>query len=286
MTAADAPSPSTQPIGLIAGDGRLPILVAQGLRASGRPVVAVGLSGQYVPDLPEQCDRFRSVGLLRVGQWARTLRRWGVREAVMVGGVSKSGLMHDPWRLLRRVPDWRTARLWYRRLRHDRRSPAILRAVADELESCGVRLIDSTTPIADHLATEGVMTRTEPTAQQRADIDFAWPLFREALRLHIGQAMAVREGDIVAVEASEGTAAMIQRAGELCRRGGWVLLKGAPEDQDRRADVPTVGEETIRALHDAGARCMALAAGDVILLDKPATIALADRLGVAIVGVP
>lgn len=273
------------PIGLIAGNGMLPLLVARGLRAQGRPVYAVGLAGQFEAELPALCDRFHKVGLLRISQWARTLRRMGVRRAVMVGGVSKAKLIHDRFRLLRRIPDWRTASLWYRTLRHDRRSPAILRAVADELARQGVTLIDSTMPIPDHLADAGVLTRRAPTPAQRADIQFAWSILLASSRLGIGQALAVREKDVIAVEAVEGTAAMIRRAGELCRRKGWTLLKGAGPEHDRRSDVPTIGPETIRVLAEAGAGCAALEAGGVIIIEKPATLALADELGVAVVGV-
>lgn len=280
------PPAHAEPIGLIAGAGRLPILVARGLRSQGRQVLAIGFRGQYDSELPALCDRFRSVGLLRIGQWSRTLRRFGVERAIMVGGVDKAKTMHDRWRLLRRVPDRRTATLWYRHLRHDRRSPAILAAVAEELSRAGVTLIDSTLPIAEHLAHEGAMTRRLPTQTQRADVQFAWPVLMASARLGVGQALAVREKDILAVEAAEGTTEMIRRAGALCRRGGWTLLKGAGPSHDRRADVPTIGPETIRALADAGAGCAALEARGVIILEKPATLALADELGVAVLGVP
>lgn len=283
-TGLPAPPPPPAPIGLIAGSGRLPALVASGLRAQGRRVVAVGLAGQYDAGLPPMCDRFQTVGLLRLGQWSRALRRMGARHAIMVGAVDKAKLMHDPLRLVRRIPDLRTVVVWYRRLRHDRRSPVLLAAVAEDLARTGVTLIDSTAPIQDHLAHEGVMTKRAPGAAQLADIDFAWPILLASARLGVGQAIAVREKDIVAVEASEGTAAMIRRAGELCRRGGWTLLKGAGPTHDRRADVPTIGPETIRALAETGAACAALEAGGVIILDKPETIALADELGVALVG--
>lgn len=277
--------PAPEPIGLIAGDGQLPLLVAQGLRAQGRPVYAVGLAGQYAPELEPLCDRFHPVGLFRLGQWARRLRAMGVEGAIMVGGVDKAILMHDPLRLVRRIPDWRTLVVWRRRLRHDRRSPAILGAVADELARCGVTLIDSTMPIKEHLADAGAMTSAQPTPGQRADIDFAWKILLASARLGVGQALAVREKDVIAVEASEGTNAMIRRAGELCPRRGWTLLKGAGPEHDRRADVPTVGPDTITALSDAGAGCLALEANGVIILDKQRTLALADSLGVAVLGV-
>ncbi len=273
-------------MGVIAGQGRLPCIVAEGARAAGLRVVGLGLAGQYLPEFPGLCDEFREAALLRLGGWAAKLRRMGASRAVMVGRVDKAASVHDPFRVFRQVPDLTTALVWYRRLRHDRRSPAILAAVADTLARRGVTLIDSTTHIPDHMATEGVMTRTQPTAEQRADIAFAWPIFAQALTLDIGQAMAVRERDVLAVEAIEGTDRMIERAGQVCRRAGWTLLKGARATHDRRADVPTIGEPTVRAVHNAGGRCIALAAGDVIVIDKPKVIALADSLGVAIVGVP
>ncbi len=282
---ADPPPPPT-PMGLIAGGGRLPVLIAQALRTSGHPVHGLGLADQYEPELPALCSTFRSVGLLRIGSWGRILSKLGVHHAIMVGKVDKAKLMHDPWRAVKYLPDWRTIQFWYKRLRHDRRSHAVLNAVAEELDRCGVTLLDSTAPIPNDMASAGPMTRREPTALQRADIEFAWPLLAQALRLDIGQSMVIRERDVIAVEAVEGTDRMIERAGKLCRAKGWTLVKGARAGHDRRADVPTVGVNTIRNLHQYGGGCLALAAGDVIMVDKAEMIALADRLGVAVIGVP
>lgn len=272
-------------MGLIAGGGRLPIVIAQSLRDAGHPVHGLGLANQYEPELPSLCSTFRSVGLLRIGSWGKILSSLGVRHAIMVGKVDKAKLMHDPWRMLRNLPDWAAVVSWYRHLRHDKRSHAVLSAVADQLIKSGVTLLDSTGPIPEELATIGPMTAKAPTIQQQADIDFAWPLLAHSLRLDIGQAIAVRERDVIAVEAVEGTDRMIERAGKLCRKKGWTLVKGARVGHDRRADVPTVGVNTIRHLHSNGATCLALAAGDVIMLDKEHMIRLANRLGIAIVGV-
>lgn len=280
----DPPKPPT-PVGLIAGGGRLPILVAQGLVAAGHPVHGVGLIGQYDDELPGLCASFRKVGLLRVGSWARALKRRRVHHAIMVGKVDKAKIMHDPLKLVRNLPDFVTLRSWIE-LRHDRRSHAVLNAIAEHLDRAGVSLMDSTAPIKDHLAHAGVMTRTKPTDQQQADVEFVWPLLCELLRLDIGQAIAVRDRDTISVEAVEGTDAMIERTGQLCRAKGWTLCKGSRAGHDRRSDVPTIGVNTIRKLHAAGGRCLALAADDVIMIDKPEVIELADKLGVAIVGVP
>jgi DUF1009 family protein len=278
--------PAPTPIGLIAGGGRLPIKIAEGLRRSGHPVHGLGLMDQYDADLPALCTTFQPVGILRVGSWCRLLRQARVQHAIMVGRVDKAKIMYDPWRLLRNVPDWRTLRGWYTRLRHDKRSHAVLGVIADELGRSGIQLLDSTAPIPDQMATAGVMGNLHPSAEQRADVAFAWPILAELLRLDVGQSLAVRERDVVAVEAIEGTDRMIERAGQLCRRAGWVLCKGARAGHDRRSDVPTVGGKTIENLHAAGGRCLALAAGEVIMIDKPAVLELADKLGVAVLGVP
>ena len=286
LTILPDPPPPPTAIGLIAGGGRLPTLVAEGLREAGHPVHGLGLSGMYDPELPILCDSFRSVGLLRVGGWGKILRRMGVHHAIMVGKVDKAQVMHDPLRAFRSIPDLRTAQIWFRKLRHDRRSHALLKAVADELDRNGVSLIDSTMSIGNQLATNGVMTRRKPTSEQMADIRFVWPLLTETLRLDIGQAIAVRDRDVIAVEAVEGTDRMIQRVGEICRAKGWTLCKGARVGHDRRSDVPTVGLDTIKTLYERGGRCLALAAGDVIMLNKPYLLDLADEMGIAVIGVP
>ncbi len=279
------PPPTPAPMGLIAAGGRLPILVAKGMAERGHQVNCIGLTGQYEPELPDYCQTFEEVGALRLGRWGKRLRSLGVTHAVMVGRVDKAKLMHSWSNIIKNRPDIRTARMWFR-LSRDRRSHLILAGIADELARDGVQLIDSTAHIPDHLASTGVMTRSQPTPRQRADVSFGWPLLMEMLRLDIGQAISVREGDVVAVEAVEGTDKMIERSGELCKSAGWSLLKGARAGHDRRADVPTVGPNTIRHMHAHGGRCLALASGDVIIIDKPDTLALADSLGVAVIGVP
>lgn len=281
----DPPLPPA-PIGLIAAGGRLPIIIAQGLRAAGHPVHALGLRNQYDQKLPELCTSFQKVGVLRVAGWGKVLRRMDVRHAIMVGRIDKARLMYNPWAIAHNLPDWPTLSTWFLRLRHDKRSHAVLAAIADELGRSGVHLIDSTAPITDSLAEPGVMTQRQPTAEQRADIAFAWPLLCQSLRLDIGQAVAVRNRDVIAVEAVEGTDRMIERAGDLCRAAGWTLCKGARAGHDRRSDVPTIGTRTIENLYKAGGRCLALAAGDVIMVDKTEVLDLADRLGVAIIGIP
>lgn len=276
-------TPQAQRVGMIAGSGLLPILVADGIRATGRQVVCIGLRDQFDPQLPDHCDAFSHAGVLQIGRWIRLLRRAKIDEAVMVGRVAKAR-MYEPFRALRQLPDLRAALLYYRRLRFDRRSHVLLSAVADELATSGVRLIDSTTYICDHLATIGVMGRVQLTTAQQRDVDFAWPMLRSIANLGVGQAIAVRECDVIAIEAMEGTDAMIDRSGQLCRTGGWTMLKTAHDSHDMRADVPTVGVSTLERLAGAGCRLMVLGAGRVIMLEKPRMIEVANRLGIALLG--
>lgn len=280
----DPPQPPA-PLGLIAASGRLPVIVAQGMVKAGHPVHCLGLSGQYESELPTLCAEFREAGVLRPASWGRLLRRMGVEYAVMVGRVDKASLMHSWLAIVRNRPDWKSLR-GYWTIRKDRRSHVMLAAVADALAMDGVHLIDSTAHIPDHIATEGQMTRRAPSHAQRADIELGWPILQELLRLDIGQAITLREGDVVAVEAVEGTDRMIERTGTLCKSDGWTLLKSARIGHDRRSDVPTIGPQTIEHLHAAGGRCIAVGAGDVIIIDKPDTLALADKLAVSIVGLP
>jgi hypothetical protein len=222
--------------------------------------------------------------MARVGRWVRLLKKWGASDTVMVGGVGKT-VMHDPFMAIRLMPDITGLLLWYRTLRHDRRDATVLAAIADELHKSGVTLIDSTTHIPDHLAGTGTLGNVSPSAMQSADINFGWPLLTQSAALHIGQSIAVRDRDVLAVEAIEGTAALIKRAGSLCKKSGWTLLKTAADDHDMRADVPSIGTKTIEQVAEAGCTCIALGSGRVILLDSPAVIEAANKAGVALVGV-
>jgi UDP-2,3-diacylglucosamine hydrolase len=271
------------PLGLIAGEGVFPVLVARGARAAGRKVVCVGLRGAAWPELRQECERFDWAGVLRLNRWIRLLRREGCREAIMVGRVPKDR-MYGRWRYFQYVPDWRIARLWFMVLRHDKRPQAVLQALVRELGDNGIQLIDSTTYCRDQLVTAGVMTRRQPTAAQWQDIEYGWGICRAISGMDIGQSIAVLNRDVIAVEALEGTNVMIERAGQLCRSGGWTLIKVANARQDMRVDVPSVGVTTVEKMREAGGTCIVLEPGKTIMLEKQKVLELADRYGIAVVG--
>jgi len=271
-------------LGLIAGQGRLPFLVAKGAKKAGLKVICAGLTDSVEPELARYVDVFFNAAIARPGGWMRKLRRHGVRDTIMVGRVAKTKI-YTPWRLVKYLPDWRALRIWYWRLRkQDKRNDSVLNAIADELASGGIILVDSTQYCKDSMADDGVMTRTRPPASVLADIEFGWPMVMEVGRLDIGQAIAVKEREIIAVEAIEGTAEMIVRAGQLCKKGAWTLLKSAKPKQDMRFDVPCIGPDTIESLAKNKACCVVVEKHKTIIIDKQKTLELADKLGIAVVG--
>ncbi len=192
--------------------------------------------------------------------------------------------MYTPAKLLQFIPDLRTAKLWYFKLRKDRRDAKVLAVVADELSANGIELISSVHYCQEHLAHEGVMTKSAPSARCLADAQFGWNIARQCAEMDIGQAIAVKDRDIISVEAMEGTDRMIERTGHICRGGGWTLIKVARPNQDMRMDVPTVGVGTLKRLRAAGAACLAVEAERTIIVDKPKMLELADQLGIPILG--
>ena len=271
-------------LGLIAGEGRLPFLVAAGAREAGLKVICVGLADNAEPGLADEVDVFYRVALARPGAWIRKLRKHGVTKTIMVGRVAKERIF-TPWRILRYLPDWRTFRIYYWRLRNkDKLTDSLLNALADELASSGIVLENSTMYCKEHMATNGVMTERQLNPLIESDIEFGWQIVKKLGELDIGQAVAVKEKAVIAIEAIEGTAKMIERAGQFCKSGGWTLVKASKPSQDMRFDVPCVGPDTIKSLAENGAKCLVVEAGKTIIIDKPQTIKLADQLGITILG--
>ena len=136
----------------------------------------------------------------------------------------------------------------------------------------------------EHLATTGLMTKRQIGSSVEGDIEFGWQIVKRLGELDIGQAIAVKEKEVLAVEAIEGTTEMIKRAGQFCKSGGWTLIKVSKPGQDMRFDVPCVGPDTVRSLAENGGKCLVVEADKTIIIDKPETVKLADQLGIAILG--
>jgi DUF1009 family protein len=261
-------------IGLIAGSGRFPVLFAETARRRGVEVVAVAHRGETAPELEAVVAGITWIYPGELEAMIDAFRAAGVKHAVMVGGIAKPKLFSD----IR--PDARTMALLARvgTLRDD----LVLRAVAAELESEGIAVVESTTYLQEIVPSSGVLGAVTPSPEQWADIRFGFRAAKVIGQFDIGQSVVVRGGAIVAVEGIEGTDATIRRAGELAN-GDIVLVKVCKPTQDTRFDLPAVGPETVRALVAVRGRVLAVEANRTVMLDRREMIALADAAGVAVV---
>ena len=269
-------------IGLLAGGGDCPVEFARAAVREGHEVVCLGIAGMASESLPGICHSFRAVPLARIGVAIRHFRRRRIERAVMAGKIEKR-ILFDPFRVLRLMPDLRTLHMWYHFARQNRKDDTILLAVIREFARDGITFDSALDYAPELLVNHGFLTRRRPTASQWEDIRFGWEIAKEMGRLDVGQSIVVNDKAVIAVEAVEGTDECIRRAGTLCRRGGFIVVKVAKPQQDMRFDVPTVGPGTLRTMHEAGGRVLAVESGKTIALERDEFVALADKLGISIV---
>lgn len=274
---------ATELIGLLAGWGRLPILFAERAKASGIPVVCVGIRGMADrAALEPHCESFYWMRPAALGRPIRCFRRAGVRRWTMAGKVPKSR-MFARFRWVTLLPDLRMLRFWFFRRRTNNSDDNLLLGLIAEFARDGLECMSALDLCPELLVRPGVLTKRRPTIREAADIDYGWHLAKEMGRLDVGQSVAVRDQAVLAVEAIEGTDAAIRRAGDLCRTGGFVVVKVAKPQQDMRFDVPTVGPSTVASMKAARGSLLAIEADKTILIDEADTIRQADEAGICIV---
>jgi DUF1009 family protein len=265
-----------RPVALIAGQGRYPALVAECVRAAGVPLRLVAMEDETATELQATFNENERV-LIKVGQigaMLKALKRFEAGYAIMAGQVS-------PRRLFSGLhPDLKALAILATLKR--RNAETIFGAIAREIEDIGVRLLDARSFIDAHLASPGQMTKKK-LGIDRDYVDHGLHIARECARLDIGQGCVVRKGTVLAVEAYEGTDEMIRRAGTL-KTDECLYVKTVKARQDYRFDVPCFGLRTLESLDTANIRAAVLEAGRVILIDKPAVLARADQLGIALFG--
>ncbi|QEG22146.1 LpxI family protein [Mariniblastus fucicola] len=272
-------------IGLIAGWGNFPVRVAESLVAQGYEVTCVAVKGHADPILKDICQSYREFGMGRMGSQVRYLRKAGIEQATMAGKIFKT-VIFEPFFLLRHFPDltfWRHFFPVFLTRTRDRKDDTLLTTVTELYASGGIMFAPATDFAPDLLIGEGVLTKRKPTESQLKDIDFGWTLAREMGRMDIGQSVVIKHQAALAIEAIEGTDECIARAGQLCKAGGFTVVKTAKPQQDMRFDVPTVGTGTIETIYKAGGKVLAIEAGRTIMLDQEETIALANKRGISII---
>lgn len=277
--AAPRPSADAPKIGLIAGWGRYPMIVAETLSAQGYQVYCLGGKHHADPAIAKFCHDFQWVGLGSVGGAIRYFRRHGVQRVTLVGKLHKV-MLFQPWIWWTHFPDWRAVRRFYPHFvlsRKDRKDDTLLGALSDEFALDGIEVVPPTKYMPTLLVKAGQLTRRGPSQAQFKDIQFGWRLAKELGRLDVGQSVAVKCQAALAIEAIEGTDECIRRAGHLCKSGEFTLVKVAKPQQDMRFDVPTIGLRTLETMHAAGGRVLAIEAGRTIIVDQPEVVEYAER---------
>jgi DUF1009 family protein len=259
--------------GLIAGNGKFPFMVVEGARRSGVPLVVAAIREETDPEMDQRAERVKWIGIGQLGRMIRFFKEEGVEKAIMAGQVKHVQIFS------RAVPDARMLRVLLKLPR--RNTDALIGAIASELESEGIELVDSTCFLQDSLPESGTLTRREPSKQEREDINYGLEIAREIARLDLGQTIVVRGQACVAIEAMEGTDETIRRAGRLAK-GRLTVVKVAKPNQDMRFDVPVVGVPTIEAMIEAGATCLCITAGKTLMFDRDQMIRTAERHKISI----
>ena len=268
-------------LGLIAGNGRFPFLVLDAARGAGHEVTVVALKDETFPELADLAARapaasFHWISLGQLGSLIALFKDAGVTQAVMAGQVKHTKLFS--------VMASADATLLGVLMRlKSRNTDDIIGGIADVLRDQGIELLNSTAFIAPLLAKEGVLTRRAPTAEEQADLAFGYRIADAVASLDVGQTIAVKSAAVVAVEAMEGTDALIARAGQLAG-AGVRIVKVAKPNQDMRFDVPVVGVSTIEAMKAAGATALSVDAGKTLMIDGDAIVKAADDAGITVVG--
>jgi UDP-2,3-diacylglucosamine hydrolase len=261
--------------GLIAGNGQFPFLVVEGARMAGADLAVVAIKEETDERIDEVAENVQWVNIGQLGKMIDFLKKNRVEKAIMAGQVKHVQIFSGA------VPDMRMLKMLWNLPK--RNTDSLIGGIANEMESDGIELIDSTFFVQDHIAPMGPISKRVPSGIEADNIDYGLHIASEIARLDLGQTIVVRATACVAIEAMEGTDATIKRAGELAR-GKLTVVKVAKPDQDMRFDVPVIGVPTIETMARAGATCISVTAGKTLIFDREETIRTADKHKIAIVG--
>lgn len=275
-------------MGLVAGWGRYPLVVAEALKQQGYEVHCAAIKDHADPVLATICDSYFPAGVARMGAMIRHFRRRGCADATMTGKIHKASVLFQRWGWLRHFPDLTTVRGFFPHFiagTKDRRDDSLLLTVIEIFARSGIHFAPATDLVPELLVKPGHVTLRGLSAAQQRDVEFGWRMAKELGRLDIGQTVVVKGQAVIAVEAVEGTDECIRRAGQLCPQGGFTVVKTAKPQQDMRFDVPTVGVRTLETLAKAGGAVLAVEALRTILLDQSEFVDLANRLGLCVTAI-
>jgi len=260
--------PNLDALGIIAGNGRYPVLLAEAARARGvKRIAIVGFSGETAAEVEKLADHYTKLRVGQLGGLCHYFRDQKITQAIMAGQIA-------PGNLFDLLPDLKGA-LLLAKLK-ERNAETIFSAIAHELKLSGVDLLPATTFLEDCLPEPGHIAGPKLSGQQLADVALGFRIAKECSRLDIGQSVVVKKGTVVAVEAFEGTDAAMERGGRL-GKGGVVLVKVSKPGQDFRFDVPVIGTRTMEHACDSDVKVIACEARRTLLLDRKLVMEQAAR---------
>lgn len=274
MDTNDSVSEEYDKVGLIAGSGKFPILIAETAAKKGLKIIAVAHKGETDPELEKKVDSITWIGLGQFGRLLEAFKGRAVSKVLMAGGITKTNMFRNLKLDLKGMAIAGKLLIF-----HD---DDILRAVARELEKEGITVVSSATYLPELLAPEGCFTKKSPSKEELIDIEFGWSMAKELGRLDIGHCVVVKRKTVLALEAIEGTDKTILRGGELAHKGA-VVIKVCKPDQDLRFDLPAIGLNTIKTMAKVRASALAIESGKTLVFDKDAMINFANEQGISIV---
>ncbi len=268
---------SSSRVGLIAGNGRFPFLVLEAARSQGIEVVVAAIKEEAFPEIEKEASTVHWLGLGQLGKLIKTFKAEGIDRAVMAGQVRHKQIFRGV------IPDLRMVKMLAGLA--TKSTDSLIGGVARVLEDEGIELMDSTAFLGPLLPEPGVLTARAPTSEEQRDLDYGFRIARDLGRLDLGQSVVVSDGACIALEAMEGTDAVIERAASLVNGQPLRLIKLAKPNQDLRFDVPVVGPPTIETMVRCHVTAAAIEARKTLMIDKTDLLKAADDKQIAIVAV-
>jgi len=262
---------------LIAGNGRFPFLVLEAARSQGIEMVVAAIKEETFPEIEKHAKSVHWMSLGQLGKLIKTFKSEGVNHAIMAGQVKHKQIFSSI------IPDLKMIQLLASLA--TKNTDSLIGAVAKMLESEGIHLMDSTLFLRPLLPDPGVQTRRAPSEEEKRDLDYGYKIARELGRLDLGQSVAVADGACIALEAMEGTDAVIERAASLVNGRMLRVVKLAKPNQDLRFDVPVIGLSTVKLMVRLKVSALAIEARKTLMIDREDLVREADAAGIAIVAV-
>ena len=268
---------SSSRYGLIAGNGKFPFLVLEAARSQGIDMVVAAIKEETFPEIEQHARTVHWMSLGQLGKLIKTFKSEGVSRAVMAGQVKHKQIFSSI------IPDLKMIQLLASLARKN--TDSLIGGVAKMLEDEGIHLVDSTSFLRPLLPEPGVLTQRSPSVEEQRDLDYGYRIARELARLDLGQSVAVSDGACVALEAMEGTDAIIERAATLVNGRMLRIVKLAKPNQDLRFDVPVIGPATVKLMARLRASALAIEARKTLMIDREDLIREANAAGITIVAV-